>query len=30
MIEPFVSLHAVAIPLDRNNVDTDAVRNNFV
>jgi len=25
MIEPFVSLHAVAIPLDRNNVDTDAV-----
>lgn len=25
MIEPFVSLSAVAIPLDRNNVDTDAV-----
>jgi len=25
MIEPFVSLRAVAIPLDRNNVDTDAV-----
>lgn len=25
MMEPFVSLRAVAIPLDRNNVDTDAV-----
>jgi 3-isopropylmalate/(R)-2-methylmalate dehydratase small subunit len=25
MIEPFVSLRGVAIPLDRNNVDTDAV-----
>lgn len=25
MIEPFVSLRGVAVPLDRNNVDTDAV-----